>query len=229
MRSSLRRPCSRLKEIRDVNGFTLVESVLAISLFSLVLVSFARAVDRGASEGETFTGLVDLHMDGHAALEELTESLRNSAFSSDGTYPQFLTTNEFIASGWALNLPEVSKVSPHPNRGIIFVLPADADLDGLPDLTVGGDVIWSGQQIAFVVSADGTGKNRIERWVDGAFDSIVGRGIETLTIDSNATAPTELELGFLRFRVVVEKLVDGQSLSVELERIIRITQNALIP
>ena len=212
--------------LRQPGGFTLVEAVLAMALFSLVAVAFTRSVDLGMSESRALEDTVDLRMSGHAALEELTWALRNSAFTSDGAYPQLLTPAEFAVNGWGVAAPVPSTLSAWANRGVVFTLPADADSDERPDVSAGGDLIWSPQENALVIVPDGTGGNRVEWWIDGAFNSVVCRGVETLTVDSNATSPTELSLGALRLRIVLGRFDGERSYSVEVERTIRILQEA---
>lgn len=223
---SSRRPCRGVRRHGRADGFTLVEAVLAAALFSLLLVAFSQAVQGAQREDDTMAAVGSTTLRVHDALLEVADGVRNSAFTSDGAYPQVLTPAELTADGWNTGTPHPSEASDETNRGIVFLLPADADDDGRPDVNEVGEAVWDAVEFAYVLAPDPSGRNRIERWVAGAFDEVVARRVETLTIDSNATAPTEVPLGCLRIRIVVGGSSDGHDFSRRGELTVRIAQNA---
>jgi hypothetical protein len=89
---------------------------------------------------------------------------------------------------------------------------------------VQGDLQWDAREFAYVLAPDPSGRNRIERWVDGVLDRVICRQVETLTVDSNVSAPVEVPFGCLRIRVLLGGESKGRPLSWQGELTIRVPQ-----
>ena len=180
-----RQLCSRAEGRRASGGFTLIELVLAMTVFMLLLVTFSQAVDGIRDESEDITLAGVLNVDTHDSLFQLANDIRNSTFTTNGAYPWVSTPTQLSKVGWNTGTPNVSEVSDETNRVIVFLLPLDADGDDRPDVNAAGEVIWNPAEFAYVLVPDPSGRNRLERWIDGALESVISRCVETFTVDSN--------------------------------------------
>jgi len=75
-----------------------------------------------------------------------------------------------------------------PNQEIVFVIPADADLDGVPDIDASGDIVWSPNQISYVLVTRLDGVNYVERRVNGVNNQKVAMNVERLVFDDNTSS-----------------------------------------
>ena len=75
-----------------------------------------------------------------------------------------------------------------PNQEIVFVIPADANADGVPDIDASGNIVWSPNQISYVLVTRADGNNYIERRVNGLNGQKVAMYVERLVFDDNTSS-----------------------------------------
>lgn len=202
---------------------TVVEMVLSMSLLSLILLASAQVSTGSAEEAEALAAKSRLNRHAHEALFEIARDLRQSAFSANGSYPAILSPTETVDEGWSVGSPNPAAEPGSILRNVVFIVPADSDGDDRPDANTAGEIIWSTLECAYVIVPDPLGRNRVERWVDGAFERIVCRHVEAFAVDSDQTAATEVPFGSLRIRLDLATSVDGRTLTERAQTTIRLS------
>jgi hypothetical protein len=87
-----------------------------------------------------------------------------------------------------------------PNREIVLCRPADADTDGVPDVDVDGDLVWSAYEVSYVLVTE-DGVNRLQRRIDAGEPRTVASHVERVTFDDAASSGYEVPLGAVRVRI----------------------------
>lgn len=210
------------------SGMTLVEAILALAIFSSVLVSLGLVLrwrEASTLEMESAALAVDLH----ASLAEMTDELAFSGFTRDGVYPHLFEDgvpgSDFEAHAHPAPEPPRS-IGTKPSREVVFVLPDDADEDGVPDLAADGSLAW-GAERSLVVLPDADGMNRVERRVDGGPTRVIARNVESLVVDD--ASAVGVPLGCLRVRLALSRSVGGRLLSAAAERTVRLLNGGVRP
>ncbi len=190
-------------------GMTLLEASVSSALLFLVLGTLAHALT-GVRDVTNSEGVkAQLQSSGERALEMIISDLRASGFSTVGgiDYP-VLFENGAAPNGLAehVHSPAPKEARPSdsdfgPNREIVFRLPADADGDGRPDVTVDGQVIWDAREFSYVVINDPDGVNRLERRIDGVAAQRVASWVERIVFDDAASSGFVVPLNSIRVRI----------------------------
>jgi prepilin-type N-terminal cleavage/methylation domain-containing protein len=198
-------------------GVTLLEMSVSMSLLVVVLGSLAWAMTglRGlVSSGKNRAAL---QTSGQLALVEMIEELRQSGIVELNAvrYPVVFEDGDPGENHPGLEHPVAAENAQAgepdfgPDRELIFLRPMDADANRRPDLDVDGNLLWSAEEISYVVVTRPDGENYLERRVDGGNPRIVCRFVERLIIDDAETSGFEIPLGCVRIRLFLRKR-DGQ-------------------
>lgn len=190
-------------------GVTLLEMSISISLLVVVLGSLAWAMTglRGlASSGNSRAALQTA---GQFALEEMLEEMtRSGIVEFDAVrYPVIFEDGDPGPNHPGLEHPvadenaQLGEPDFGPDREVIILLPLDADGNRRPDLDGNGELLWSPEEISYVVVTRADGENYLERRVDGARPRIVCRFVERLIIDDAESSGFEIPLGCVRIRL----------------------------
>jgi hypothetical protein len=75
-----------------------------------------------------------------------------------------------------------------PNHEIVFVIPDDANGDGVPDIDANGDIVWSTDQISYVLVTRADGNNYVERRRNGVNNQKVVMNVERLVFDDTTSS-----------------------------------------
>ena len=86
------------------------------------------------------------------------------------------------------------------NREIVFLLPADADRDGAPDLSGTGQLVWDSVDFSYVLVEGPNGTPQIERRMNNQLDRIVATNVERLFIQRQSDDPS-VPFGALRIQI----------------------------
>jgi type II secretory pathway pseudopilin PulG len=171
-------------------GFSITEMVVSAAI--LVILGAGIAQSGGALRGAVTGGqTADVLMaDAVEAMEAIRLDLKASGFV--GAYPHtFLNGNAATAFDLHDHTPATkhagdSELAAGPDREIIFLRPADADADGVPDVDGGGALVWDGQEFSYVRVDDATGTPVLERRIDGVTDRVLARNVERVTFETQA-------------------------------------------
>jgi hypothetical protein len=214
---------------RSVAGMTLVEAILSLAIFSSVLMSLGLVLrwrEANTLEMEEAALSVDLH----EALAAMTSELSLSGFTPDGVYPHLFEDgvpgDDFAAHAHAAPEAPLS-IGVTPSRDVVFVLPDDADEDGVPDLDADGSLIWATEERSVVIVPDADGMNRVELRIDGARSRVIARHAESLVVDDSSAVG--VPLGCLRLRLALSRSVGGRRLSAAAERTVRLLNGGARP
>jgi hypothetical protein len=85
-------------------------------------------------------------------------------------------------------------------REIVFRLPADADVDGVPDVDAGGSLVWDVREFSFVVVTNADGVNELQRRIDGLQPEVIARYVERVVFSTRQFSPT-VPLGSVRVEI----------------------------
>lgn len=170
-------------------GLTLLEVLIGSMILFLLAGTLTQSLRAMRSTTATGGALVRAQDAGQRALERIRDDLRRSGFV--GNYPYLGLVDgvpddpAFAAHGHvaAPKLAVAGDFDFGPNREIVFVLPADLDNNGEPDVDAAGDLVWSVDEVSYVVVPDANGVNWLERRVNGAGPRRVCRNVERITFE----------------------------------------------
>lgn len=203
-------------------GFTLIEMVFSSAVLTILVGSLALALSRLSQVQSSFDAEVRLQAEGTRALEAILEDLYGAAYvdANGVSYPHTFEAG-IPGAGFAPHAhapANKSAVAGEPDFGvdreIVFVLPDDADADGVPDLDANGDIVWSAEELSYVLVTRPDGINALERRTDAGAPRAVARFVERVAFD---TGPNTIGLpstnALLPFNTVQVRiwfrLVDG--------------------
>ncbi|MEZ5976836.1 MAG: hypothetical protein R3F34_01270 [Planctomycetota bacterium] len=183
-------------------GFT----VLELSIGSLVLLLFAGTIVETVTamrNGTLSTRVEDrAQQNSRRALDWIVEDLAYSGLvQSDGrSYPLHFDDGDVDADYDLYGLIDHEPAVEHStsgrddfgvNREIVFLHPADADDDGVPDVAdvVAGQLVWdTAQPISYTLETDDSGTNVLVRRVGNTGSRVVARDVERIRfLDSKDT------------------------------------------
>ena len=212
----------RLATKRPRAGFTILELTISSTLLVMMVASLALSLSRLSSLQKSIETEIRLQDMASSALATILDDLRRSAFvdANGVTYPHlFEDGNAALEFNQHDHQPAIQAAQPGdpdfgPIREIVFVLPDDADGDGVPDLDPSGEVIWTAQEFSYVLNTGADGINRLERRTDALEPATVAQFVERVEFDSGPNAgnsiPTELTMPFNTVRVRIWfRAVDG--------------------
>ena len=190
-------------------GGSLLEAMIALSLFPLLIGACLTTLDGGSAEAERGGRKADLVRRADRALSTLTDELERSGFTSvDGVdYP-------FFVDGVALDDAPAKHQHAEANvaagaavtaREIVFLLPQDANADGWPDLTNSmQSVVWDTTEVSYVLLPSPDGSNQIVRRENGANDRVLARGVRRFLVEDAASADFAFPINVLRITLELE-------------------------
>lgn len=193
-------------------GFGLLE--LLISTAILALIGGALAETLGTMSQATSTGRAKQRAQKMAehAMSKILNDLRltGSVMVGGKTYPYVFAdggaAGAYAAHAHAAPVHEAPTGAADTEGGItreiVFVLPADADNDGIPDTDVSGNLAYPATEYSYVlVSTDGQ-VNRLERRIDAdpASAELIATNVERIAFETNAEDPL-IPLDAVRVRI----------------------------
>lgn len=190
-------------------GFTVPELAVVAAIFAIVAGLVARSLSSIRSLTRTGSEIADLEDAGERALRSIVEDLKRSGFVelAGADYP-YLFDDGAALDPFALHAhPPAAKQAQSgdpdfgPNREIVFVIPADADENGVPDLDAEGNLLWEPTEYSYVVLTGADGVNVLERRTDGGSPRTIARHVERIVFDDPASSGFEVPLGTMRIRI----------------------------
>lgn len=200
-------------------GFTLTEVLISATI--LVGLAGVIAGTMGGLSSMTVSGSVQNQLQdmGERALSSILEDLRKSGWvKRDGeTYPSFFEDGapelEFLERH--RHLPPLRRAREGepdfgPSREIVFLAPADDDVNNRPDIDVNtGSLSWDTRQFSYVLIPGPNGHNLLERRVDAGFPQVIAHHVERMTIEDAQAAGFEIPLKAVRVRLWFRKADSG--------------------
>lgn len=221
---------------RDRRGMTLIEYLIAVAMLSVVvgtLITSSRDMIVARSSETTRARLQTTAQD---ALVTITEDLRLSGFvAGPPDYPYVFTDGQAQGAFAAFAHPPAPEtVAPGvpgfgPDREIVFLLPADANGDGVPDLAATGELLWDAVDYGYVLVEGPDGTPQLERRIDGQLDRVIARNVERITFDTTLQ-DAAIPLGSVRVRLWL-RMSDETGLSYPhfLETTVRLRNSTDLP
>lgn len=204
----MKRPMRR----RGAGGFSLLELLMSVSLFSLIASAFVVATQRTSDVSNTQSAVFDIESELFDVQEALRRELRRSGYAAlDGVdYPGVFAAGE---------LPDHAHTLVAGSRELLYVTPRDDDQNDWPDLDGTNQVVWEAAPRAVLirpleppfhelslVQGDGTTRVLSRRLLSIDFQTAAETGFE---IPLRAMR-YELRLGRLdRERRLIERRADG--------------------
>lgn len=190
-------------------GFTLLELMIGVMVLLMLVGSLMQSL-RTMTRGATYAGIDgELQAQAEHALRAIIASLKPSGFAIVGgnRYPYLFqngnATGAFVANAHApaTHYATVGQPDFGPNQEIVFVQPADANADNRPDLDGAGQMVWAGNQFAFVVVTRPDGTNVLQRRIDGGTIREIANHVERITFDDNTSSGFVVPLRAIRVRI----------------------------
>ena len=212
------------KRFHARTGLTLIEMIIGLTILLLLAGSLTQSL--GNMKGLTTAGDTNgrLQEAGERMLADIVDDMKRSGFVQQGLkdYP-FLFNEGDASANWQGVGVNGFGVHSHPapahaaqagdidfgvTREIVFLLPQDADANGVPDLDASGDLVWDAREFSYVLVTRPDGINYLERRVDGAGARKVGMYVERIAFDDNASTlltPDPVPLGAIRVQVFLRQ------------------------
>jgi type II secretory pathway pseudopilin PulG len=192
-------------------GFTLLEAALSIGLLSGLLYVFFQSLAGFDRLGRHSKALHAASADASRAMGVIRRDLERSGhlLLAGQNFPQVFPAGEAPA-GFSMfehagpnsisGLSKTSSVNPLPaptggvglpgfspeelpeSREALYVLPADADSDGWPDLNA-GEPVWSPNRLALQLIPVAAGDNHLVRRSEAGTLNILARGVRAFRVD----------------------------------------------
>lgn len=188
-------------------GFQLIDLLTTFVLFSVSIGAFASMLGQAQEASVTVDARTQASQAAFHGLQRVLADLKHSGFDELGTrsYPHLF---EHGVTSWA----EHAHAAPAGSgsdvfaREVVFLRPADADDDGVPDLDAQGALVWDDADFSYVLVPKGDGTNALERRVDGAQARTVARDVTAFVVDDHVSSGYTVPLGSLRVRLTVRRL-----------------------
>ncbi len=198
-------------------GLTVLELMIGSSI--LILLGLGIATSTATMEEMTFQSGVDDHLQHQArkAREALSTDLRLAgelSVSIDGAaldYPHLFEPGDLDSKygGFehdadpAPKAAEPGDVDFVEDRGVLMLMPADADEDGAPDFSlITGELSWAhDERVSYTRRWSSDGRSSLVRTLDGGQARIVARDVEYFRCEMNSPQAPEVPLGAVRVRI----------------------------
>ena len=195
-------------------GFTLIEVLIVAGIMAILarsLVESSISMERITTTGNVRTLLQE---QGERALNGILPELRCSGFLelSGVEFPYVFADGE--ASGFFdlhSHPPANSEAEPgDPDFGesqeIVYLLPADADLDGRPDIDSSThEIVWSMDEISLTLRTRADGRNELQRRVNGGAPRSIARDIERIVFDTSESSGWTIPLRAVRVQIFLRR------------------------
>ncbi|MEM7515806.1 MAG: type II secretion system protein [Planctomycetota bacterium] len=203
----------RAGKLHSSSGMTLLETAVVSALLFIVLGTLAQALSGVRSAAAADDVRAELQRQAERAMQSIVTDLRSSGFASQGglDYPAlFDATEPPIEFEHHQHAPVAKAARTHeadwgPNREIVFLLPADDDLDGRPDIDANGELIWDAREFSYVAVTDAEGRNRLQRRIAGASPRNIANSIERIVFDDTTSSGFEVPLSSIRIRLYLRQ------------------------
>ena len=190
-------------------GFSLPEVLVASSILLVVGGAVTAALARARGLAVTGGELAALEEGSERALHRIVLDLRRSGFAQVGgvSYPYLFDDGNALPPFDAHAHPPAAKEAVAgdsdfgPNREIVFLLPADDDGDGVPDVDAAGRLVWGGDEVSYVVVTGPDGVNVLQRRTNGGDPVPIARHVERIAFDDGASSGFQVPLGSVRVRL----------------------------
>ncbi len=215
---------------RARRGFTLVEALLAVTIFSMLLGGFLLSVDRMSRSSDAAEVEYALAADALDAVRSVvTEVARAGYVSLDGVQlPIFFDDGDAGDDYPAFDhAPPASGMAV---REVLYRLPADADDDGWPDVDAAGEAEWDPVERAIQCMPldDGT-DGLVLRTADGT-TTVLARDVARVLFETPAQTAFAIPLDSLRFTLTLRRQApDGSTHDYEVQRVVRLRNGGMAP
>jgi hypothetical protein len=189
-------------------GFTLLELVISSALTVVLIGALVAAVD--ALRGLTNAGSARARLveEGARALDVVRFDLTRSGFlfTNGKTYPYLFTDGaafgDFADHAHAPTADAAEAGDPDfgPDREIVYVVPLDADGNGMPDLDVNGLPIFDPIECSIVIAIAPDGRRVLERRGPGGRRTLA-RDVERVVFDDPVSSGFTVPQNAIRVRI----------------------------
>jgi len=229
----------RLARRSDCGGFTLFETMLTLTIFSIIFSSLFLVVNGVQTTYDQGNTESILRESGRRILKELIHELRQTGIVEGGLVNlpavyerevapleesergELIATMSFedaelggeVARGENRVITHVDRV---PNE-IVFRRLADHDGNGYPFDEETGALEWSDEEYSFFVARDQGGDPSLLRVSDAGDFRVVGRNVEKVVFDVISYDPTVLYNQIVVVLYMTAQLPNGSSVRVGIE------------
>jgi prepilin-type N-terminal cleavage/methylation domain-containing protein len=197
---------------RRRGGFTLIEAMISLAILGIMGVAFTSSMRSMANLTHAGKARSNVQREGASALETIMEDLRWSGFVTAGglDYPYLFANGEpdadFDRHKHAVPPGEAQSgdydYCDGLVREIVLVLPQDDDQDRIPDLDPGtGVLLWSADEISYVLGVDARGDTVLERRVNAKKPDAIAHGVERVIFDDAESSGFEIPNDAVRVRI----------------------------
>ncbi len=222
----------RRRTNRAAAGFTALEAVVTLALFSLILGGFVLSTDRIGALTKIGNIEQEVARDSMRLMTVISEDLSRSGFTSVGgvDYPVFFDNG--VAGD---DFPEFAHAPPHRDdpaiglsREIIFPLPADVNGDGWPDLSGEWAPVWQTPIFAYMLVPNADGTNNFVRQSSDGRVRVLSRDVIRVVFEDPAATGFTIPLDSIRVRVDLSREgSDGTRYSYSSEQVVSLTNGWL--
>lgn len=197
------------REVSPRNGFSLFEMIISVSLMAMLSGMLIESLANLRSSTIFSENKSSLQVMADKALVEMITELRRSGersnvgkdypyvFEGGAPAPAFVLHAHAPAGGTS----EAGDNDFGLDNEVVFLMPADANADGRPDIDGNGDLDWSADEISYTVVTRADGINYLERRENALNPTIVGHHVERMVIDTSESSGFEIPLESIRIRL----------------------------
>jgi prepilin-type N-terminal cleavage/methylation domain-containing protein len=191
-------------------GFTIIEMAISLTILGLFAGMLVHSLQRMQGLSNASSARSQLQDSGERALKQIGLDLKRSGFVTQFGLPYPGIFLNGAAPAPHAHPPAQTLAQPGdpdfgPSREIIFLQPADADGDGIPDLDANGNLIWDPREFSYVVITGPDGVNYLERRIDGAQPRMIARNVERIDFEDSTLSGT-VPLLCVRVRIFYRKV-----------------------
>lgn len=226
------------RRIEARSGFTLLEAMISLAILGIMGVAFTSSMRSMANLTHAGNARSNVQREGARALEIVLDDLRRSAFiqQSGLEYPHLFengdATGDFEIHKHAVPPGEADASHYDYNGGvtreIVLVLPEDADQDRVPDLDGSGQLLWSPDEVSYVLNLDANGRRVLERRINAGNPEAIAAGVERVVFDDGESSGFVVPPNAIRVRIFF-RVVDeaGRKLRYFVEGMARLRNGTL--
>jgi prepilin-type N-terminal cleavage/methylation domain-containing protein len=173
-----------MKTSRQTCGFSLLEMMIAITVFTIILMAIYGSINGTWDFWHTGNSVSAIQVAGSEALTRITHDLKQTGLT--GVYP-------FISDG---------------DDTVTFLVPVDADGDGVKFDPMNGTIEWGADEISYAFAQDASGRGQIERRVNGVTERVIARNVTGLAF-ADAFSDASLLQNQLRVTLTMGTITGG--------------------
>ena len=203
-------------------GFSLIELLISTTILLVLTGVMLKSLSTLRSATVSSSTMSRVQEEGERALRRILSDLqRSSSITLAGkTYPFLFDDGNPLDNGFANHAhPATTRMARPgdldfgPNREIVFLQPADADGDSVPDVGPGGNLSWSPNEISYVVVTGADGVNYLQRRVNAGQPVRIASHVERLVFDDQVTSGFAIPLRAVRVQIFFREPDDEGSLT----------------